>query len=94
MYPATVMGMDLYQGGHLTHGSQFNISGKRYSVASYGVTRTANSTTTPSAPRRAKPKVIVAGFTSYPWAPDWALPADRRRAVRFCWPTSPTRPAS
>src|SRR5512136_1470121 len=35
----TVMGMDLYQGGHLTHGSQFNFSGKRYHVASYGVSK-------------------------------------------------------
>ena len=35
----TLMGMDLFQGGHLTHGSEFNISGRRYKVASYGVDR-------------------------------------------------------
>jgi len=34
-----VMGMDLYQGGHLTHGSEFNFSGKRYHVVSYGVSK-------------------------------------------------------
>ena len=34
-----VMGMDLYQGGHLTHGSEFNFSGKRYEVVSYGVSK-------------------------------------------------------
>jgi glycine hydroxymethyltransferase len=33
------MGMDLYQGGHLTHGSEFNFSGKRYHVVSYGVSK-------------------------------------------------------
>jgi glycine hydroxymethyltransferase len=33
----TLMGLDLFQGGHLTHGSEFNISGKRYHVVSYGV---------------------------------------------------------
>src|SRR5512136_3202049 len=32
-----LMGLDLFQGGHLTHGSEFNISGKRYRVVSYGV---------------------------------------------------------
>jgi len=35
----TLMGMDLFQGGHLTHGSEFNVSGKRYKVVSYGVSR-------------------------------------------------------
>ena len=36
----TVMGMDLFQGGHLTHGSEFNFSGKRFRVVSYGVSST------------------------------------------------------
>ena len=38
----TLMGMDLFQGGHLTHGSEFNVSGKRYKVVSYGVSRRDN----------------------------------------------------
>jgi glycine hydroxymethyltransferase len=46
----TVMGMDLFQGGHLTHGSELNFSGKRYRVASYGEQgQRASSTTTKSA---------------------------------------------
>ncbi|MHB0877137.1 MAG: glycine cleavage system aminomethyltransferase GcvT [Anaerolineae bacterium] len=74
MSPGDVlMGMDLYQGGHLTHGSQFNISGKRYKVASYGVSADGQLDYDEIERRalEAKPKVIVAGFTSYPWAPDW-----------------------
>ena len=70
----TLMGMDLYQGGHLTHGSRFNISGKRYNVASYGVDRQGrlDYDAIMAQALQARPKVIVAGFTSYPWAPDWA----------------------
>ena len=69
----TIMGMSLPHGGHLTHGSEFNRSGKRYRVVSYGVQ--ANELLDYDAIRRTalehKPKLIVAGFTSYPWAPDW-----------------------
>jgi len=70
----TVMGMDLYQGGHLTHGSQFNFSGKRYRVVSYGVSPTTGRLDYDhirDLARRHRPKMIIAGFTSYPWAPDW-----------------------
>ena len=47
----TVMGMDLYQGGHLTHGSEFNFSGKRYHVRQLRCQQDApaSSTTTRSA---------------------------------------------
>ncbi|HSR32691.1 MAG TPA: glycine cleavage system aminomethyltransferase GcvT [Anaerolineae bacterium] len=69
----TLMGMDLFQGGHLTHGSEFNISGRRYRVVSYGVDRNGrldyNQIMDQALAER--PKVIVAGYTSYPWAPDW-----------------------
>ncbi len=71
----TVMGMDLYQGGHLTHGSEFNFSGKRYRVASYGVSRETGRLDYDQIrelARRERPKMIIAGFTSYTWAPDWA----------------------
>ena len=70
----TLMGMDLYQGGHLTHGSRFNISGRRYKVASYGVDRDGrlDYEAIMQQALAARPKVIVAGYTSYPWAPDWA----------------------
>ncbi|MEN8098380.1 MAG: glycine cleavage system aminomethyltransferase GcvT [Chloroflexota bacterium] len=70
----TIMGMDLFQGGHLTHGSEFNISGKRYKVASYGVdpqTHRLDYDAILQLARQAQPKLIIAGFTSYPWAPDW-----------------------
>jgi glycine hydroxymethyltransferase len=71
----TLMGMDLFQGGHLTHGSEFNFSGKRYKVASYGVdkvTEKLDYDAIMALAKQTRPKVIVAGFTSYPWAPDWA----------------------
>jgi len=70
----TLMGMDLFQGGHLTHGSEFNISGRRYQVASYGVDRQTEQLNYDHIMKQAlaeRPKVIVAGYTSYPWAPDW-----------------------
>jgi glycine hydroxymethyltransferase len=71
----TLMGLDLFQGGHLTHGSEFNISGKRYHVVSYGVdpqTEQLNYQKIRELALEHKPKVIVAGYTSYTWAPDWA----------------------
>ncbi len=74
-----VMGMDLYQGGHLTHGSQFNFSGKRYQVASYGVSKRTGRLDYDEIrdlARQHRPKMIIAGYTSYPWAPDWQAFAD------------------
>src|SRR5512136_639255 len=71
----TVMGMDLYQGGHLTHGSEFNFSGKRYNVVSYGVSKKTGKLDYDEIRdlvRQSRPKMIIAGYTSYPWAPDWA----------------------
>jgi glycine cleavage system T protein len=75
----TVMGMDLYQGGHLTHGSEFNFSGKRYRVASYGVSKATGKLDYDEIrdlARTHRPKMIIAGFTSYTWAPDWQAFAD------------------
>jgi len=70
----TLMGLDLFQGGHLTHGSEFNISGQRYRVVSYGVdsrTQRLDYDNIRDLAREHRPKVIVAGYTSYSWAPDW-----------------------
>jgi len=70
----TLMGLDLYQGGHLSHGSEFNMSGQRYHVVSYGVdpkTERLDYDAVRDLALEHRPKVIVAGFTSYPWAPDW-----------------------
>jgi len=75
----TVMGMDLYQGGHLTHGSEFNFSGKRFHVVSYGVSKITGKLDYDEIrglARQHQPKMIIAGFTSYPWAPDWEAFAD------------------
>ena len=65
----TILGMRLDQGGHLTHGSPVNFSGKLYNVASYGVDRETEYIDYDEVNRLAKeyrPKVIVAGATAYP----------------------------
>lgn len=70
----TLMGLDLFQGGHLTHGSEFNTSGKRYHVVSYGVdakTERLDYDQIMALALAHKPRVIVAGYTAYSWAPDW-----------------------
>ena len=71
---STVMGMDLLHGGHLTHGSPVNRSGKLYKIVSYGIdpeTERLNYDAIEQLARDAKPKMIIAGYTSYPWMPDW-----------------------
>ena len=70
----TVMGMALAHGGHLTHGSQFNRSGKRYHIVSYEVDRVTEKLDYEAIKGLAiehKPKMIIVGYTSYPWVPDW-----------------------
>ncbi len=72
----TFMALDLYQGGHLSHGSEFNISGQRYQVISYGVnpdTERLDYGVIRDLALTHHPKIIVAGYTSYPWAPDWSI---------------------
>jgi glycine hydroxymethyltransferase len=70
----TVMGMDLLHGGHLTHGSPVNRSGKNYRIVSYGVdpkTELLDYDQILALAKEHKPKMIIAGYTSYPYAPDW-----------------------
>ncbi len=70
----TVMGMALAHGGHLTHGSQFNRSGRRYNIVCYEVDRATEKLNYQTIKRLAiehRPKMIIAGYTSYPWCPDW-----------------------
>lgn len=70
----TVMGLDLLDGGHLTHGSPVNRSGIYYNIVSYGVDPTTEKLDYDNIRALAlehKPKMIIAGFTSYPFAPDW-----------------------
>ncbi len=70
----TIMGLALPQGGHLTHGSPFNISGRRYNVVSYAASRATEKLDYDQIMELAlehRPRIIVGGFTSYSWAPDW-----------------------
>ncbi len=72
---STVMGMDLLHGGHLTHGSPVNRSGKFYNIVSYGIdlkTERLDYDQIEALAREHKPKMIIAGYTSYPYMPDWA----------------------
>ncbi|MFN4070388.1 MAG: serine hydroxymethyltransferase [Thermus caldifontis] len=65
----TLMGMDLAAGGHLTHGSKVNFSGKLYRVVSYGVRPDTELIDLEEVRRLAlehRPKVIVAGASAYP----------------------------
>ena len=64
----TVLGMDLSHGGHLTHGSPVNFSGKLFNFVSYGVdseTETINYENVRELALKHKPKLIVAGASAY-----------------------------
>lgn len=64
-----VLGLDLAQGGHLTHGMKLNISGKLYNFHSYGVdpeNHRLDFDQIASLAREVKPKLIVAGASAYP----------------------------
>ena len=63
-----ILGMDLSQGGHLTHGSPVNMSGSYFNVAFYGVdkeTETIDYNQVREIAKREQPKLIVAGASSY-----------------------------
>ncbi|MGC8627725.1 MAG: serine hydroxymethyltransferase [Acidimicrobiales bacterium] len=65
----TVLGMRLDQGGHLTHGSPVNASGRLYNFVSYGVTKSderIDLAALADLAERHRPKLIVAGATAYP----------------------------
>lgn len=65
----TVLGMNLSHGGHLTHGSPVNISGKYFKFVSYGVnpeTETIDYDQVRDIAKESKPKLIVAGASAYP----------------------------
>ena len=70
----TFMGLDLNSGGHLTHGSPVNMSGKWFKVVSYGVRKDDNLLDMDEVARLAhenKPKLILAGGTAYSRIWDW-----------------------
>ena len=71
----TVLSMNLAHGGHLSHGSPVNISGKHYNIVPYGVTEDTNTIDYDEIRRLAlesKPKLILAGASAYPRTIDFA----------------------
>ncbi|MBW2638149.1 MAG: serine hydroxymethyltransferase [Deltaproteobacteria bacterium] len=65
----TILGMNLSHGGHLTHGSPVNFSGRLYNVVSYGVdkeTETIDFNEVEDQAKKHKPKIIVVGASAYP----------------------------
>jgi glycine hydroxymethyltransferase len=70
----TVMGMNLLHGGHLTHGSPANRSGKLYHAVCYEVdpkTERIDYDAVEALAKQHRPKMIIAGYSSYPWSVDW-----------------------
>jgi glycine hydroxymethyltransferase len=69
----TVMGLNLLHGGHLTHGSSVNRSGKYYKAVHYTVDENEklNYEKIRALAQETKPKLIIAGYSSYSWIPDW-----------------------
>ena len=70
----TVMGMDLSQGGHLTHGSPVNMSGKNYNFISYGVSAEDGRIDYAALAKqvaKVRPKLLIAGASAYPRAIDF-----------------------
>ncbi|WP_159843186.1 serine hydroxymethyltransferase [Nocardia sp. CY41] len=70
-----LLGLDLAHGGHLTHGMRLNFSGKLYEVHSYGVSKEDHRVDMDEVrdiALRARPKVIVAGWSAYPRHQDFA----------------------
>lgn len=75
----TMMGMSLANGGHLSHGSPANISGKYYNVVSYDVdpeTGRLDYDQIRDMAKKAMPKLIIAGASAYPRAIDFSVFAD------------------
>jgi len=71
----TIMGLALAHGGHLTHGSPANLSGQLYNVVSYHVdeqTELLDYDEIEELALEHRPKLIIAGYTSYPRLPNWA----------------------
>jgi glycine hydroxymethyltransferase len=79
----TFLGMDLSQGGHLTHGSPVNFSGLLYNAVSYGVTGDGliDYEHMRAQARAHKPKMIVAGYSAYSRVVDWQAFADIAKEV-------------
>ncbi len=71
----TIMGMDLSHGGHLTHGSPVNVSGKWFNVVQYGVSKETEQLDFDEIRKIAlehKPKLLICGYSAYPRTIDFA----------------------
>lgn len=80
----TMMGMNLSQGGHLSHGSPVNISGKYFNVVPYGVdkeTETIDYEALEKLAQEHQPKMIVAGASAYPRIIDFKRMAEIAHSV-------------
>jgi glycine hydroxymethyltransferase len=80
----TILGMNLSHGGHLTHGSPVNISGKYFNFVAYGVnqeTERIDYDDLARIAREAKPRIIVSGASAYPRIIDFAKIAEICREV-------------
>ncbi len=80
----TIMGLNLDQGGHLTHGSPVNFSGRLYNFVPYTVDRESEALDMAQVrdlAKEARPKIIVAGYTAYPRAIDFAAFGDIAKEV-------------
>jgi glycine hydroxymethyltransferase len=79
----TFLGMDLSQGGHLTHGSPVNFSGLLYNAVSYGLTDDGliDYDRMRALAREHRPKMIIAGYSAYSRVIDWQAFADVAREV-------------
>ena len=80
----TIMGMNLTDGGHLTHGSPVNLSGKYFKIVPYGVSRETEMIDYDALEKLAfecKPKIIVAGASAYSRIIDFERLADTAKKV-------------
>ncbi|EMA7720384.1 serine hydroxymethyltransferase [Escherichia coli] len=70
----TILGMNLAHGGHLTHGSPVNFSGKLYNIVPYGIDATGHIdyADLEKQAKEHKPKMIIGGFSAYSGVVDWA----------------------
>ncbi len=82
----TVMGAALSHGGHLTHGASVNRSGANHKVVAYEISPEGklDYDAIEALALEAKPKLLISGFSAYPWDVDWArlrMIADKIRAI-------------
>ncbi|MGB9673532.1 MAG: glycine cleavage system aminomethyltransferase GcvT [Anaerolineales bacterium] len=79
-----ILGMSLLHGGHLSHGSSVNRSGKYYQAFHYTIdpeTEQIDYDAVEALAKKVNPKIIIAGYSSYPWAVNWERFRDIAKSV-------------